>query len=88
MNEIIHQINLFSIPFTQVSYSGHIEYRSPEGVLVIFEDTGEVTATINSITIRALVPGSSYQFRVSAVTGSGRGADVNVLGHTQASHGD
>ena len=71
----------------QVSYSGHIEYRSPQGVLVIFEDTGEVTATINSITIRALVPGSSYQFRVSAVTTSGRGAEVSVPGQTRVSYG-
>ena len=71
----------------QVSYSGHIEYRSPKGVLVIFEDSGEVTATINSITIQALVPGSSYQFRVSAVTTSGRGAEVSVPGQTQVSYG-
>ena len=74
-------------PITQVLYSSHIDYRSPDGVLVIFEDIGEVTVTLNSITIPALVPGSIYLFRVSAVTSSGRGAEVSVPGQTRASNG-
>jgi len=68
-----------------ISYSAHVEYRSPQGVLVLFEDSGNVTATINRITIRGLVPESRYQFRVSAMTTSGRGAEVSVLGRTRLS---
>ena len=71
----------------QISYSARVEYRSPEGVLVIFEDSGNITAMMNRITVRALVPGSNYQFRVSAVTSSGRGAEVSIAGQTQVSNG-
>ena len=71
----------------QISYSANVEYRSPQGVLVLFEDSGNVTAPLNSITIQALVPESSYQFRVSAVTSFGRGAEVSVPGHTRLAHG-
>ena len=71
----------------QISYSANVEYRSPQRVLVLFEDSDNVTATINRITIRGLVPESRYQFRVSAVTSSGRGAEVGVLGQTRLAHG-
>ena len=71
----------------QVSYSAHVEYRSLQGVLVIFEDSGQVPAAINSIIVQALVPGSNYQFRVSAVTSSGRGAEVSTFGQTRFSYG-
>ena len=71
-----------------MSYSADVQYRSPQGVLVLFEDSGNVTATINRITIRALVPGNNYQFRVSAVTTSGRGAEISVTGQTQRSSGN
>ena len=71
----------------QISYSAHVEYRSPRGVLVLFEDSGNVTATVNRITIRGLVPESNYQFQVSAVTNSGRGAEVRVVGQTRLAYG-
>ena len=71
----------------QISYSAHVEYRSPRGVLVLFEDSGNVTAVVNRITIRGLVPESNYQFQVSAVTSSGRGAEVRVVARTQLAYG-
>ena len=71
----------------QISYSANVEYRSPQGDLVLFEDSGNVTATINSTIIRGLVPESRYQFQVSAVTTSGRGAEVSVSGRTRLAHG-
>jgi hypothetical protein len=64
-----------------------VEYRSPAGVLILFEDSGNITTTINRITILGLVPESSYQFRVSAMTGSGRGAEVSVSGQTKLAYG-
>ena len=64
-----------------------MEYRSPQGVLVLFEDADNITTTINRITISGLVPENTYQFRVSAVTGSGRGAEVSVSGQTRPAYG-
>ena len=65
-----------------------MQYRSPLGVLILFEDSGEVTATINRITIGALVPESDYQFQVSAVTDSGRGAEASASGRTRLAYGN
>ena len=64
-----------------------MEWRSPEGFLVLLEDSGEVTAAANRIKISALVSGTTYQFRVSAVTQSGRGSEVTISGQTQPSQG-
>lgn len=46
-----------------------------------------MSADDNRITITALVPGTIYNFRVSAVTGSGRGAEVSVRAQTMFSRG-
>ena len=72
----------------QVTYSAEVQWRSPKSVLVLFEDSNKVIATVNRIKISALVPGTTYQFRVSAVTESGRGAEVSVIGQTLSSQGN
>lgn len=71
----------------QVTYSADVEWISPKGVLVLFEDSGEAMASTNRIKIPALVPGITYQFRVSAITLSGRGAEVDIDGRTQPTQG-
>lgn len=53
----------------------------------MFEDSGETNITTNSVKIPALVPGTMYQFRVSAITQSGRGAEVILNGQTQDDQG-
>ena len=68
-------------------YSGNVQWRSPEGVLISFEDANEVTTTDNRIAITALVPGTIYTFKISAVTESGRGTEVMVTGQTMFSRG-
>ena len=77
----------YRTPYMQVTYSADVEWRSPQGVLVRFEDTGEAMATTNGIKISALAPATTYQFRVSAITQSGRGAEVGLVGQTQPSPG-
>ena len=72
----------------QVTYSAEVQWRSPKSVLVLFEDSNKVIATVNRIKISALVPGTTYQFRVSAVTESERGAEVSVIGQTLSSQGN
>ena len=59
-----------------------MQWRSPQGVLLSFEDANEVTVTDNRVTIPALVPGTIYTFKVSAVTQFGRGAEVMATGQT------
>lgn len=66
----------------QVSYSSEIEWISPENYLVTFEDRGDTNTSTNSVKISALVPGTTYTFKVSAITPSGRGAEVTVTGTT------
>ena len=79
--------SLINCYIPQVTYSADVEWSSPEGVLVLFKDSGEATATTNRIKVSALIPGTTYQFRVSAVTQSGRGAEVGIVGQTQYSQG-
>ena len=70
-----------------MTYSGDVEWRSPAGTLVQFEDSGELTVTGTTVTVSSLIPGTSYQVRVSAVTLSGRGDEVTNYGLTEASSG-
>lgn len=58
-------------------------WTSPQGYLVEFTDSGvqNVSSLVTETTISQLVPDSSYQFRVSALTEAGQGAEVI---HTQA----
>ena len=66
----------------QVTYSGEVEWTSPNKVIVQFKDSGAVNTSTNSVTITPLMPGTMYMFKVSAITRSGRGAEVMVDGQT------
>lgn len=44
-------------------------------------------ASDNDIKVSSLVPGTAYQFRIYAVTQSGRGAAVALVQQTQPSQG-
>ncbi len=56
--------------------------------LVQFEDSGEISvADSTTVTVSPLVPGTNYFIRVSAVTQSGRGAEVTRYGTTRTSIG-
>ena len=68
-------------------YSGEVEWRSQEGILIQFEDHGETNVMTNSIKVSALVPGTTYTFKVSAISQSGRGAEAVIDAQTQPSQG-
>ena len=64
----------------QVTYSGMVEWRSPGGNLVQFEDSGEATVNSRSITLSPLISGTNYSVKVSAVTPRGRGKEISTTG--------
>jgi hypothetical protein len=73
-----------------VAYIGEVDWRSPgDDQLVQFEDSGEISDSVadKTVTVSPLVPGTNYFFRVSAVTQSGRGAEVTRYGTTRTSLG-
>ena len=72
-----------SVPWEQVTYSGDVEWRSPGGTLVRFEDSGNISVTGTTVTVSPLIPGTRYHFKVSAITPAGRGADKSVFESTQ-----
>jgi chitodextrinase len=51
-------------------------------------DTGKATTTGTTITISQLIPGTSYLFRISAVTQKGRGAEMNIVSQTERAQSD
>ena len=51
-------------------------------------DTGKATTTSTTIKISQLIPGTSYMFRVSAVTQKGRGAEMNLVSQTERAQAD
>ena len=67
-----------------MAYIGEVEWISP-GELVMFEDSGEISVTDTTVTVSPLIPGTNYLIRVSAVTQSGRGAEVTRYGITRIS---
>ena len=67
-----------------MAYIGEVEWISP-GELVTFEDSGEISVTDTTVTVSPLIPGTNYLIRVSAVTQSGRGAEVTRYGITRIS---
>ena len=69
----------------KVTYFGEIQWRSPGNNLVQFEDSGEISVTDTTVTVSPLIPGTNYLIRVSAVTPSGRGAEVPHYGTTKTS---
>ena len=68
-----------------MTYSGRVEWRSPGGYLIQFEDTGEVSVTDTTVVVSPLIPGTSYRFRVSAITSDRRGSEVACFGTTSSS---
>ena len=68
-------------------YFGVVDWRSPAGTLVQFEDSGEVSVAGTTVTLSQLIPATNYLIRVSAITPSGRGAEVNHYGATRTSQG-
>ena len=76
---------LYGIIVNKVTFSGEVEWRSAGGYLIQFEDMGEVSVTDTTVVVAPLIPDTSYQFRLSAITSSGRGGEVASFGRTQTS---
>ena len=74
--------------YFQITYSGQVDWRSPKGTLVRFIDSGETTSTGTSAKVSQLIPGTSYSFRVSAITDRGRGAEVALVSQTDRPQSD
>ena len=51
-------------------------------------DSGEATTIGTTIKISQLIPGTSYLFRVSAITQKGRGAEMNLVSQTERPQSD
>ena len=68
-----------------MAYIGDVYWRSPGYDLVQFEDSGEIFVTDTTIAVSPLIPGTNYLIKVSAVTQSGRGAEVTHYGTTRTS---
>ena len=70
-----------------MSYSADVQWSSPAGNLIQFEDSGERTVNSTSVTLSPLIPGNSYQIRVSAITLEGRGEEVLTTGDVPTTQG-
>ena len=71
----------------KVTYSGDVEWRSPGGYLLQFEDSGDVSVTGTTATVSNLISSTNYQFKVSAITANGRGGEMSSFALTRASQG-
>lgn len=72
----------------QVAYFANIEWYSPQGTLVMFEERGVVSSLTNSVMVSQLTPGTVYTFRVSAVVENGeKGAEIPAFGTTTEATG-
>ena len=71
----------------QVSYSGDVQWTSPNRVFVHFQDSNELTTTSTSITISPLVPSTIYVFKVSVITLEGQGAESMEMTETSSAYG-
>ena len=69
----------------KVTYSGDVEWRSPGGYLLQFEDSGDVSVTGTTATVSNLIPSTNYQFKVSAITANGRGGEMSSFALTRTS---
>ena len=72
----------------QVKYSGHVEWRTSSGRLLMFEDAGNRSTQSTQLTVAPLVPDTDYRFRVSALTQSGQGQEVVVIATTKMLFGE
>ena len=76
------------VSISQIAYSARIEWVSPQQTLVMFNENGVTTTSTNSVTLTQLTPGTTYRFRVSAITqDEERGAEVLVSGTTTEATG-
>lgn len=57
-----------------------VEWRSPRGNLIQFEDSGEAAVNSTRVTLSPLIPGTSYSIKVSADTPRGRGEEISTTG--------
>ena len=80
MGALQYLLTIAKNKFIQITYSGMVEWRSPEGNLIQFEDSGEATVNSTSITLSPLIPGTAYTIKVSAVTPQGRGEQISTTG--------
>ena len=67
----------------QVTFTGDVQWRSPGGTLVQFEDSRNLSVTGTNVTVSPLIPGTRYHFKVSAITPTGRGAERSAFNTTQ-----
>ena len=68
-----------------MAYVGEVDWSSSDYDLIQFEDSGEISVTDTTVIVSPLIPGTNYLIRVSAVTQSGRGAEVIHYGTTRIS---
>ena len=76
---------LLPCTYIQVAYVGEVDWISSGYDLFQYEDSGEISTTGTTVTVFPLIPGTNYLIRVSAVTQSGRGAEVTQYGTTRTS---
>ena len=68
-----------------MAYIGEVDWISPGYDELVILDSGEISVTDTTVTVSPLIPGTNYLIRVSAVTQSGRGAEVTRYGTTRIS---
>lgn len=55
--------------------------------MVRFQESGELVSPYTRVVIHPLTPETNYQFKVSALTEEGEGAEVSLYGRTSAGDG-
>ncbi len=74
-------------PSVQVAYSGHVDWRSPGGTRDDFQESGDLETPYTRATIAPLTPETMYEFKVSALTEEGEGAEVPLFAMTTEAQG-
>ena len=76
------------VSISQIAYSARIKWVSPQQTLVMLDENGVTTTSTNRVTISQLTPGTTYRFRVSAITqDEERGAEMLISGTTTEATG-
>lgn len=67
-----------------MSYSASVDWTNPAGTLVQITEAGNlmVDSSMTMVTVSPLTPGTSYQFRLSAVTTKGTGEEIGISDET------
>ena len=72
----------------QVVFTADVEWYSPMGTLVTFQEYGQTSSFTSRVTVYQLTPDTLYTFRVSAITENGeKGAEVVTSGSTDVATG-